>query len=348
MYLEAMRKEMEFTLQHFPTTSLHSIFVGGGTPTALNEQQLTTLTENIKQVLPYDKLTEYTFEVNPGDLSEEKFYILKAAGVNRLSFGVQTFHNDLLEKIGRTHRAHDVYQSIDLAIKTGFTNISIDLIYGLPGQTLGDFSETVQTALSLPITHLSGYSLIVEPKTVFHNLMRKGKLTLPNDDDEADMYELLINEMENHGLKQYEISNFARKSFESRHNLTYWNNEHYYGFGAGAHSYIKNYRQANVAPLKQYIEKIRKNELPHLDVQVTTKQEQMEEEMFLGLRKTTGVSIRRFYEKFAENPLELFVEQIQSHQREGLLEINNNEYITLTKKGRFLGNEVFQSFIGIN
>lgn len=183
-------------------------------------------------------------------MSEEKLKILKSYGVNRLSIGVQSFNDELLEKIGRSHRAADVYRSVDLARKEGFTNISIDLIYALPGQTEEDFLITIREALALELPHYSGYSLIVEPKTVFYNLLRKGKLKLPGEELEARMYEDLMDSMEKNGLCQYEISNFSKPGFESKHNLVYWNNEPYFGFGAGAHSYVNAKRYANYGPLK--------------------------------------------------------------------------------------------------
>ena len=152
------------------------------------------------------------------------------SGVNRLSFGVQTFNNDLLKKIGRTHEAKDVFHSVDAAKRIGFDNISLDLIYSLPGQTIEDFKQTLDISFSLETTHFSGYSLIIEPKTVFYQLMNKGKLQVPDEDEEAAMYEMLIEQMEKHGYPQYEISNFAKKGYESHHNLTYWNNEPYLWF----------------------------------------------------------------------------------------------------------------------
>lgn len=343
-YLQSLRKEMELTLQLHPTKRLQSIFVGGGTPTALNEQQLTTLTETISEQLPFDETTEFTFEANPGDLSKEKLQILKQAGVNRISFGVQTFNEELLKKIGRTHRAKDVYHSIEQAQAIGFENISIDLIYSLPDQTLADFKETLKLALGLQLNHYSGYSLIIEPKTVFYNLMTKGKLPTPGEDAEAAMYELLMEEMEKNGLVQYEISNFAKPGFESIHNLTYWNNEQYYGFGAGAHSYVAGHRISNYGPLKKYIDPIKEGKLPILDKHLVTTNEQQEEEMFLGLRKTAGVSIKSFVEKYQEDPRILFADEIETLQNRQLIEVTT-DFIRLTKNGRLLGNEVFQSFI---
>ncbi|OHX48660.1 radical SAM family heme chaperone HemW [Cytobacillus oceanisediminis] len=344
-YLDSLDKEMNLALKEVPASRLDSIFVGGGTPTALNGKQLEKLCGTIKGQLPYDSFTEYTFEANPGDLSEEKLQILHDAGVNRLSFGVQTFNDELLKRIGRSHRARDVFQSIEAAKKVGFDNISIDLIYSLPGQTLQDFKDTLETSFTLDIAHYSGYSLIIEPKTVFYNLMRKGKLPTPGEDVEAEMYELLMEQMGKHGFAQYEISNFAKPGYESRHNITYWDNEWYFGFGAGAHGYVKGLRRSNHGPLKKYMEPIENGRLPILEEHKVPLEEQMEEEMFLGLRKTEGVSISRFKEKFGKDPLELFKVQIKQHAEKELI-IAEEEHIKLTRRGRFLGNEVFQSFIG--
>ncbi|CAG9608102.1 radical SAM family heme chaperone HemW [Pseudoneobacillus rhizosphaerae] len=345
-YLALLEKEMELTLKTLPTNHLETIFVGGGTPTALSATQLADLCESVNRQLPFNDKTEFTFEANPGDLSLEKFEILKAAGVNRISFGVQTFNETLLKKIGRTHRPRDVYQSIEWAKKVGFENISIDLIYGLPEQTLKDFEETLEIAFSLNIPHYSGYSLIIEPKTVFYNQMRKGKLPIVGEDLEAKMYGMLMNQMATHGFEQYEISNFSKAGFESKHNLTYWNNDLYYGFGAGAHSYVNGYRKANYGPLKKYMEPLEREELPIMEEHLVTREEKMEEEMFLGLRKTKGVSIGNFEKRYGTSPLEYFSKAIQEVKERNLIDIADN-HIFLTRKGRFLGNEVFQSFIGI-
>jgi putative oxygen-independent coproporphyrinogen III oxidase len=343
-YLSSLGEEMKLTIEENPVSHLQSIFVGGGTPTALNEGQLEELVHTIQDNIPYDRKTEYTFEANPGDLSKEKLRILKAAGVNRLSFGVQSFNDELLKSIGRTHRAADVFNSIEAAAAIGFENISVDLIYSLPEQTLEDFKTTLRTALDLNLVHYSGYSLIIEPKTVFYNLMNRGKLRLPGEDTEAEMYELLMEEMARKGLIQYEISNFALPGYESMHNLTYWNNDEYFGFGAGAHSYVRGQRRSNYGPLKKYMEPLKNGVYPLMESQLTTKAEQMEEEMFLGLRKTEGVSIKRFNEKFGRDPIELFRHQIKDLTARRLLECNSGQ-IKLTKNGRLLGNEVFQAFL---
>ncbi|SFA95500.1 MULTISPECIES: radical SAM family heme chaperone HemW [unclassified Bacillus (in: firmicutes)] len=345
-YLEALESEIKLSLEKYPVDRLETIFVGGGTPTALNEKQLEKLCSIIGKHLPFDENTEYTFEANPGDLSSEKIRILKGSGVNRISFGVQSFNDDLLKAIGRVHRAEDVFRSVTEAKKAGFENISIDLIYSLPGQTIEDFQQSIDTAFTLDISHYSGYSLIIEPKTVFYNLLRKGKLSVPGEDAEASMYELLMEKMDKQGFIQYEISNFAKPGFESRHNLTYWNNEPYFGFGAGAHGYTGGYRTSNIGPVNRYIDSVSGGKLPILDEHFVKDSERMEEEMFLGLRKTAGIERTHFINKFGKDPFVFFQKQIQELQERKWLEASN-DHIFLSKKGRLLGNEVFQYFLGV-
>ena len=346
-YLNFLKKEMQMQLDKYPSDKLSTIFVGGGTPTALDASQLEVLCLSINENLPYSpEEVEFTFEANPGDLTSDKLEVLHQHGVNRLSFGVQSFNDELLKRIGRNHRSKDVYTSIEAAKKAGFENISIDLIYALPGQTVADFKDTLKTALEFDLPHYSSYSLIIEPKTVFYNLMRKGKLSLPPQEAEAEMYSVLMEEMEAAGINQYEISNFAKKGYESRHNLVYWNNDEYYGFGAGAHGYAKGNRYANFGPLKKYMEPLAEGHLPVIESHEQTKSEKMEEEMFLGLRKTEGVSVARFTEKFGESPFSVFKEAIEEMTQKELLKVEDS-YIRLTQKGKFLGNEVFQAFLGV-
>lgn len=347
-YLESMDIEMKNTVEAYPFSQMNTIFVGGGTPTVLTEQQLELFLASIhKHLIPKTlENLEFTFEANPGDLTLQKLKLLKEGGVNRLSFGVQTFNDKLLESIGRTHRREDVFRTIELARVAGFTNVSLDLIYALPNQTVDDFKETLDIALSLEVEHFSAYSLIIEPKTVFYNRMRKGTLNLPSEENEANMYELLMDTMERNNYHQYEISNFAKNGFESKHNLTYWNNEEYYGIGAGAHSYLQGKRIANAGPIKQYMTKIAETGFPHVDINPVPEHERMEEELFLGLRKTSGVSKLHFKKKFGKDIMDVFGEQIIEQKNKGLLE-DTEETIRLTHRGKFLGNEVFQAFIGL-
>lgn len=343
-YVDLLIKEMELTVAKGPIAPVDTVFVGGGTPTTLNEAQIARLCTAIHNTLPLKKDIEFSFEANPGDLSLSKLQAMQDHGVNRISMGVQSFNNELLKKIGRIHTVKDVYQSVENMRKIGFENVSIDLIFSLPGQTEADFQDTLKQALDLDLPHYSAYSLIIEPKTIFYNLIQKGKLFLPGQDAEANMYDLLLNEMEKHGRKQYEISNFAKEGFQSKHNITYWSNEHYYGFGAGAHGYVGNTRYSNFGPIKKYMEPLQENILPTFQQKELTLKEKMEEEMFLGLRKVDGVDKKHFKQKFGQDLDATFANAIQKTTAKGWLE-NNEENVALTRSGRFLGNNVFQEFL---
>lgn len=345
-YLNALEQEMINTIAKTGQPDLKTIFIGGGTPTSLSEEQLKKLMDTIIRVLkPSSALSEFAVEANPDDLSAGKLKILKEAGVNRLSFGVQTFEDDLLEKIGRVHKQKDVFASFERAREIGFDNISLDLMFGLPGQTLKHLDHSLNTALSLDAEHYSVYSLIVEPKTVFYNLMQKGRLHLPPQEQEAEMYEMVMSRMEAHGIHQYEISNFAKAGMESKHNLTYWSNEEYFGFGAGAHGYISGTRTVNVGPVKHYIDLIAEKGFPYRDTHEVTTEEQIEEEMFLGLRKIAGVSKKRFAEKYGRSLDELFPSVLKDLAEKGLIH-NSESAVCLTHQGKLLGNEVFGAFLG--
>lgn len=343
-YVEMLLREMQLTMAQTPDEKIETIYVGGGTPTTLNEKQLDRLLTGMKEILPFQMGNEFTFEANPGDLSVDKLKVLHDHGVNRLSMGVQSFNDDLLKKIGRIHKVKDVYQSIANARQVGFENISIDLIYRLPGQTEADFNNSLVKALELELPHYSTYSLILENKTIFYNLMRQGKLPLPTEDEEANMYQMAIDLMAEKGRKQYEISNYALPGYESQHNLIYWKNEKYYGFGAGAHGYLGGHRYQNNGPIQQYLEPLRENRLPILRTQQLSIEEKIEEEMFLGLRKLEGVSIQHFFDKFQVSVFEVYQEVIDSLVADGLIEVTLDK-IRLTEKGKFLGNEVFQAFL---
>ncbi|TWK45924.1 radical SAM family heme chaperone HemW [Bacillus paralicheniformis] len=345
-YLRSLEKEMANSMEAAGHPELKTIFIGGGTPTSLSEAQLERLLDSIHRVLkPSESLAEFAVEANPDDLSAEKLEVLKAAGVDRLSFGVQTFEDELLKKIGRVHEQKDVLVSFERARNAGFDNISLDLMFGLPGQTIGHFASSLDTALALGAEHYSVYSLIVEPKTVFYNLMKKGRLHLPPQDQEAEMYELVMRKMEEAGIGQYEISNYAKKGYESKHNLTYWSNEEYFGLGAGAHGYINGERTVNAGPVKHYIDLIEQSGFPYKEKHRVTKNEQIEEEMFLGLRKTAGVDKEHFFQKYGRTVDDLFPKVLRSLEETGLI-VNTSKNVFLTHNGKLLGNEVFQAFLG--
>lgn len=345
-YIESLGKEIQMAVDLNPTAyaNIKTIFLGGGTPTALSAEQLDRLLTLIASSISLAHIEEYCTEANPDELTEDKLVVLKKHGINRLSLGVQSFDQDLLKKLGRTHDNEHVFKTIKKAKEIGFTNISIDLMYGLPGQTIEQWQNTLDQAFALELPHFSAYSLIVEPKTIFYNLMNKGKLPLPGEDLEATMYDMLMKQMEAHGLHQYEISNFSKPAHESAHNLIYWDNEEYAGFGAGASGYLDGVRYTNHGPLKKYMDSIAQGELPINHQSKVSRKERVEEEMFLGLRKTAGVNIKHFEEKFEKPMRDIFETQLNKLLNEGLIEERNGA-IMLSQQGKFVGNEVFQEFL---
>ncbi|MCP2034999.1 oxygen-independent coproporphyrinogen-3 oxidase [Planomicrobium sp. HSC-17F08] len=344
-YIDSVGKELALWKQEGALDQpLETIFLGGGTPTSLTPAQLQKLLGYIHQYVPMADNLEWTSEANPDELTKEKMQVLFDGGVNRLSMGVQSFDEDLLKRLGRTHSNGDVERAVAEAKEVGFTNLSFDLMYGLPGQTMAQWEETLERAFGFGLPHFSAYSLIIEPKTVFYNLMTKGKLNTVTEDLEADMYEKLMAEMEQRGLKQYEISNFGRPGFESRHNLLYWDNAEYIGVGAGAHGYVNGVRYSNHGPLKKYMAPLEEGVRPILNTHEVPVNEKMEEEMFLGLRKTAGVSISGFQEKFQQSLEEVYGAILEKEVANQHLQIEDGR-VKLTKQGRFVGNEVFEQFL---
>ncbi|ACG62551.1 TPA: oxygen-independent coproporphyrinogen III oxidase [Streptococcus equi subsp. zooepidemicus] len=338
-YLEALIKEFE----SYQISSLKTLYIGGGTPTAITAKQLDYLLSHLQQHLQLDQLEEFTIEANPGDLTEDKIAVLRQSAVNRISLGVQTFNDKQLKQIGRSHTEAQIYATIASLKEAGFQNISIDLIYALPGQTMQQVKENVAKALSLDIPHLSLYSLILEHHTVFMNKMRRGKLQLPTEDLEAEMFEYIISEMEANGFEHYEISNFTKPGFESRHNLMYWNNDEYFGCGAGASGYLNGIRYRNRVPIQHYLKAVADGNA-RLSEEVLTKEEMMEEELFLGLRKKSGVSVSRFQEKFGLSFESRYGSVVRELQAQGLL-VKDKDFVRMTKKGLFLGDSVAEKFI---
>ncbi|MGX4686457.1 radical SAM family heme chaperone HemW [Vagococcus sp. JNUCC 83] len=343
-YIEALLKEIKLTQQTYPSDKTETIYIGGGTPTSLSAKQLDRLLSGIKDLLPFDPNDEFTVEANPGDLTLDKIKVLQTHGVNRLSMGVQTFDDRLLKKIGRKHSAQDVFDTMNLLEKADFSNVSIDLIYALPNQTMESFEDTLDKALGLDLPHYSMYSLILENKTMFYNWARQGRLHLPGIDVEGDMFERAIERMTLAGKHHYEVSNFCEPGKESRHNLVYWNNEHYYGLGAGASGYLGNIRYKNHGPIQHYLEPLREDKLPTITTENLTIKHQMEEEMFLGLRKKQGVSLERFEEKFNQTFETVYGEIATQLMDDGMLQVKDS-FMSLTDKGLILGNDVFEKFL---
>lgn len=338
-YLEHLLEEF----QSYDIQKLRTLYIGGGTPTALSASQLEVLLKGLTKNLDLSALEELTIEANPGDLDADKIAVLKNSAVNRVSLGVQTFDDKMLKKIGRSHLEKDIYENIDRLKLAGFDNISIDLIYALPGQTMEQVKDNVAKAIGLDIPHMSLYSLILENHTVFMNRMRRGKLPLPKEELEAEMFEYIIAELEKSGFEHYEISNFSKPGFESRHNLMYWDNAEYYGIGAGASGYVNGVRYKNHGPIRHYLSAVKEGNARITEEHLSQK-EQMEEEMFLGLRKKSGVSMARFEKKFGRSFDGLYGEIVRDLVQQGLMQIEGDR-VRMTKRGLFLGDTVAERFI---
>ena len=338
-YLEHLIQET----RSYEIGKLRTLYIGGGTPTALSAQQLAYLLTELLKVMDLSEVEEFTIEANPGDLDPDKIAVLKDSQVNRVSLGVQTFDNKMLKKIGRSHQEQDIYDNIRHLKQAGFDNISIDLIYALPGQTMDQVKENVAKAIDLDIPHMSLYSLILENHTVFMNRMRRGKLPLPKEELEAEMFEYIIEELEKAGFEHYEISNFSKPGFQSRHNLVYWDNAEYYGLGAGASGYVDGIRYKNHGPIRHYLEAVEAGKA-RITEEPLTLEEKMEEELFLGLRKKTGVSKARFEEKFGVSFDQRYGQVVASLTEQGLL-VPDDKQVRMTKRGLFLGDTVAEKFI---
>ncbi|WP_411347561.1 radical SAM family heme chaperone HemW [Paenibacillus sp. WLX2291] len=345
-YLRALDREMEYTVQQTPPGVIDTIFVGGGTPTVLKNDEMEYFLQSLRRHFPnWSEDIEFTMEANPGTTDADKLAIMKAGGVNRVSFGVQAFQNELLTGIGRIHNTDDVYRSLENARKVGLNNLSIDLMFGLPNQTLDMLSYSVDRALELDLPHYSIYSLKVEENTLFHTLFQKNQLPLPDEESELNMYLLLMDKMKQAGYEQYEISNFAKPGYGSRHNMTYWRNEDYYGLGAGAHGYVHGKRHINIKGVNPYNDAAA-TRLPRLDASEIDRDEAMEDYMMVGLRMLEGVSKERFARQFNGEQLDdVFRVQLDKLLKNDLLQPTEDGY-RLSEKGLLFGNDVFGEFVG--
>lgn len=347
-YLDALELEMQRTVEQCPPATIKTVFVGGGTPTVLTPQQMERFLASVQRWFPLAPDVEFSMEANPGTTDLDKLRAMKQGGVNRISFGVQSFDNELLKRIGRIHEVEDVYRSLDYARTVGFSNLSIDLMFGLPGQTTELLEQSVSKALELDLPHYSLYSLKIEENTLFHKLYESNQLILPTEEEEYSMYIHLMQRIAAAGYKHYEISNFAKPGFESRHNSTYWRNEPYYGLGTGAHGYVNRLRHMNIKGVQPYIEAC-KTKLPRLEQYEISEQEAKEDYMMVGLRLLDGVTASRYKEQFPNAELEQdFGHIIDKQVQLGLMERVKQQgdvCYRLTAQGLLLGNEVFASFL---
>jgi len=343
-YISALYQEITAYSQKLKKYNIKTIYLGGGTPTILSGVQIYNILEFCKDKFNIDKNAEITIEANPGTLDGEKLKLLIESGINRLSLGAQSFNNLFLKKLGRIHNTQDIIDSYYLAREKGFNNINIDIMFALPDQTTEDLKVTLKKAISLKPDHLSLYNLTIKPGTEYYKKYKRGKLRLPTEDEEYDMYNWAINFLEENNFEHYEIANFARPDKRSMHNLIYWQNKPYLGIGAGAYSFIKGYRYMNYENPARYIKEIMSGKLPVDNGEKLSLRKRMIETIILGLRTKDGVGYKIFKTRFGVNLNDIFPEQIKKLVNLGLLQ-KDNYRIKLTKKGVFLANTVFREFV---
>lgn len=341
-YIQAVKKEI--ACQKIKS-EITTIYIGGGTPSYIESKYIKEILEEI-QKKDISENAEITIEVNPGTVTIEKLRDYKEAGINRLSIGLQSAKDELLKQIGRIHNFEQFLETYKMARKVGFKNINVDLMLGLPNQRISDLKETLEKVIELQPEHISVYSLIVEDGTPIANKIENGALELPEEDVERNMYWYAKNTLELNGYIHYEISNFAKKAYESKHNMNCWKQKEYIGIGAAAHSYRDITRYSNTENLGEYIRNIQKENFERNRIihEIQKEYDTKKEYMILGLRQIKGVQISKFKEKFVDNPIYLFRKELKKLSDQNLISIED-DYIKLTNKGIDFANLVWEEFV---
>ena len=336
LYLDALLSEF----QAFSGEKVHTVYLGGGTPTSLKTETLIELLSGVFRNFQVANDAEITIECNPKTADEEKLRALLDNGVNRISIGVQSFKNSELSAVGRIHSGEDAIACIQMAHKAGFRNISADLMFGLPGQTLESLENNINRMASLPLNHISCYGLILEEGTPLQKKAEQKGIDLPDEDTEFLMYQTIVRRLKEFGFSQYEISNFAKEGFCSHHNINYWRCGEYFGCGAAAHGFVNGVRYSHPSSLDTYL----KNPLAYEETTKITPEDAMSEFMMLGLRMTDGVSEKTFFEKFGVNVTKKYNDAILKYERMGLLRRQNGR-LFFTEQGIYVSNAVLCEFM---
>lgn len=342
-YIEALNKEIISLREKHNNLEINTIFIGGGTPSVLESDELEYLLKEVAK-LNMAKDIEYSMECNPGNLTEEKLEVMKKYGVNRISMGLQAKQDNLLKGLGRIHNYKTFKENFLLAKKVGFNNINVDLMFGLPNQKLNEWEETLREIISLEPAHISAYSLIIEEGTAFYNLYENNKLKLPTEEEERKMYHLAKKILEENGFNQYEISNYAKKGKECRHNLAYWNMDNWIGVGSASASYMDGKRIKNISSVEEYINSINEKGEVIEEIINNSKNDNMEEFMFMGLRKINGIDENEFKNRFSMNINDVYGEIINKYIDAGLL-IRESGRIFLSEKGIEISNIIMADFL---
>ena len=340
-YVEALKREINKCKIGKEDYMVKTIYFGGGTPSFIESKYIVEILEVIKEKFNISKNAEITIEINPGTVTEEKLKDYYEVGINRISFGLQSTNSQLLKLVGRIHSYSSFLEGYNLARKTGFKNINVDLMIGLPVQTLKDVQKDLSRIIELNPEHVSVYSLILEEGTRIEEKIKNKELYLPSEKLERKMYWEVKKKLEEAGYIHYEISNFAKAGYESKHNLSCWNQEEYLGFGLAAHSYFNNVRYSNTDDFEEYFDWPENSKIIH---ERQTDEDKQKEFMLLGLRKIEGVAISDFKNKFIENPIYLYRETLNKLVTQGLIEVDIDS-IKLTNRGIDLANLVWEEFV---
>lgn len=347
-YIEDLKIEMKMYKKELEENNIQeeitSIFLGGGTPSILNSEELRIIFENIYRNFNIKKDAEISIECNPGTLTKEKLQTMKDIGINRISIGVQAVQNNHLKSIGRIHTYEEFEKNYIQAVEVGFKNINVDLMYCLPNQNIGDWKETLEKITALNPSHISAYSLILEEGTELYNMYERKEFEVIDEDTDIELYNYTIKYLKSKGYNQYEISNYAKNNKECEHNILYWKCSPYIGLGPGASGYINNTRYNNVESLSDYHEKIIRNSKPIENEDNLDIKNQIEEKIFMGLRMNEGIKYEDFKKQFNIDFKDEYKKQMLLLGERKLIE-KNEKGIKLTQKGREISNSVFIEFL---
>lgn len=341
-YFKYLRKEIKLNEDFLKDKIIDTVFIGGGTPSSVDSRFIKEIMDDLS-AYNFSDNREISIESNPNSLTREKAEEYFSYGINRISIGAQSFNEEILKIIGRIHKKDDIYRAIENARSAGFENINLDLMLALPGQKFSDIEESIKEVMELNLPHISYYSLILEEGTKLFRDHEKSPLAFPTEDEDRRMYHFVVDELKKIGLKQYEISNFAKEGYECRHNITYWKLRDYISFGLSASSNIGNLRYTNSYNFNDYYEALDKNEKPVSFSENLSKADRMNEFIMMGLRLNSGIDLVEFKKKFDEDFLKIYDKEIDKNLKSNLILLEDNN-LRLTEKGRDLSNQVELDF----
>lgn len=343
-YIKFLKKEISLYKEDLLNSNIETIYIGGGTPSVLSAKQISKIIQEIKKYDKLENLKEFTIEINPKTVNKKKLKEYKNLGINRLSIGLQSTDNEILKKIGRIHTFEIFKKKYKLARDLGFENISLDLMFGLPGQSIDIFKKTLKKVISLNPEHISAYSLKVEKGTKFYQLKKENKLNLPSEILDRKMYKSLINILENNNYNLYEISNFSKKGYKSKHNLAYWYRNNYFGFGIAAHGFLDSKRYGNFLDFENYFKSIKEGKKPIKSIEILNKEEKIFEEIMLGLRLKEGININKLNKKYKIDFLDRYKKVIISLKKQGVIKLKKNR-LFIKKEFFNVSNQIISEFI---